>query len=70
MFWSGLKKVPLPLELNLKDPIHLDLVQAGANIFATMFNIEMCRDKNKVIELAEQVKLPKFIAKNVKIITD
>lgn len=40
-FWSGLKRFPQALKLDLNDPIHLDFVQAGANIFATMFKIPM-----------------------------
>ncbi len=57
LFWSGLKRVPTPLNLDLNDPIHLELVQAGANIFATMFGIPMVSDQSVVVNLAKKVKL-------------
>jgi ubiquitin-activating enzyme E1 len=40
-FWSGLKRFPTPLELNLKDPVHLDLIQGAANIYAAIFGLPM-----------------------------
>lgn len=44
-FWSGLKRAPSPIELDLKDPVSLELVQAAANIYACMFNIPLEKDK-------------------------
>jgi ubiquitin-activating enzyme E1 len=38
-FWSGLKRVPTPLQLNLSDAIHAEFIQAGANIYATLFGL-------------------------------
>ena len=71
LFWSGLKRVPTPLELDLKDPIHLELIQAGANIYATLFKIPMEKDAQKVIEIAKKIPLQPFVPKsNVKIETD
>lgn len=49
LFWSGLKRVPTPLELDLKDKIHVELIQAGANIFASLFGLPKEKDQNKVI---------------------
>lgn len=40
-FWSGLKRVPTALQLDLHDPIHSELIQAGANIYAAIFNIPL-----------------------------
>jgi ubiquitin-activating enzyme E1 len=67
LFWSGLKRVPTPLELDLKDPIHSEFIQAGANIYAVMFNVPMQKDKAKVMELASHIKPVPFAPKNVKI---
>jgi len=39
LFWSGLKRVPTPLELDFLDKIHVELIQAGANIFASLFGL-------------------------------
>ena len=62
-FWSGLKRVPTPLDLNLKDPIHVELIQSAANIFACMFNLPLCKDSNKVVEIASKVPLLPFVPK-------
>jgi ubiquitin-activating enzyme E1 len=69
-FWSGLKRVPTPLELDLNDPIHAELIQAGANIYATMFNIPMEKDKARVAEAAKKVAPIPFVSRNVKIETE
>lgn len=70
-FWSGLKRVPTPLQLNLKDPIHSELIQAGANIYACMFNLPIEKDKSKVIEIAGKIPLKPFVPRQgVKIETD
>ena len=65
-FWSGLKRAPTPLKLDMKDPLHLEFVQAGANIFAFMFNIEMNGDLKEVAEMASKVKLTDFKPKKIK----
>lgn len=47
---KGWKKKSKILELNVMDPLHLQFIQAGANIYAQMMNIP--------IELrAEEVKI-------------
>ncbi|MCB0368832.1 MAG: ThiF family adenylyltransferase [Bdellovibrionales bacterium] len=70
-FWSGLKRVPTPLDLNLHDPIHLELIQSAANIYATMFNLPMVRNAQHVVEIAKKIPLQPFVPKtNVKIETD
>jgi len=38
-FWGGLKRAPKILPLDLSDPLHLEFVQAAANIYAFAFNI-------------------------------
>ena len=69
-FWSGLKRVPSPLELDLNDPIHAEFIQAGANIYATMFNIPMEKDKARVADIARKIPPIPFVSRNVKIETD
>lgn len=70
LFWSGLKRVPTPLELDLNDPIHLELIQAGANIYAAIFNIPLEQDKAKVVEIGKKITPKPFVPKNVKIETE
>jgi hypothetical protein len=49
LFWSGLKRVPTALELNLKDPIHLEFIQSAANIYASLFNLPLERNPAKIV---------------------
>jgi ubiquitin-activating enzyme E1 len=70
LFWSGLKRVPNALELDLNDPIHSEFIQAGANIYAAMFNIPLENNKQKVMEIARHIKPTAFVPKNVKIETE
>lgn len=70
-FWSGLKRVPTPLELNLNDPIHIDLIQSAANIYACMFRLPLNRNAKEVVEIAKKVPLKPFVPKSgVKIEVD
>jgi ubiquitin-activating enzyme E1 len=66
-----LKRVPTALELDLKDPTHIEFIQSGANIFATLFNIPLEKDAHKVIDIARKVKLVEYVPRgNVKIEID
>ena len=69
-FWSGLKRAPIPLKLDFNDPLHLEFVQAAANIFAFMFNIPMNGDNQQVKEFASKIKPKEFVNKKVKIQVD
>jgi ubiquitin-activating enzyme E1 len=69
-FWSGLKRAPQILEFSVDDPLHLELVQSGANIFATMLNIPLENDKLTVAKIASKANRKPFIPKKVKIETE
>ena len=69
-FWSGLKRAPNVISLNLNDPLHLEVVQAGANIFAVIFGIPMEDNKKVIHSLAEKVEPIKFVPKKIHIETD
>lgn len=59
------------MELDLKDPIHVDLIQSAANIYATLFNLPMVKEADKVVEIARKIPLKPFQPKaGVKIETD
>ena len=66
-FWSGLKRAPQILEFSVDDPLHLELVQAGANIFATMFNLPVQKDKLAVAKLVSKAYKKPFVPKKIKI---
>lgn len=69
-FWSGLKRAPQILEFSVDDPLHLELVQAGANIYATMFNIPIEKDKWTVAKIASKAHRIPFVPKKIKIETE
>ena len=71
LFWSGLKRVPTALELNLNDPLHIELIQAAANIYACMFKLPLMRNAEHVVEIAKKIPLQPFVPKSgVKIEVD
>lgn len=40
-FWSGLKRAPEVIQLDLNDPLQVELIQATSNILAFAFNIQL-----------------------------
>lgn len=66
-FWSGLKRAPKVISLDLHDPLQVQLIQATANILAFVFNIQLESNENVVKSLAKDVIPQKFIPKKVKI---
>lgn len=59
-FWSGPKRCPEPLVFDVENPMHLDYVFAAANLRAEVYGIPQVRDRQKVAELVQQVKVPEF----------
>lgn len=59
-FWSGPKRCPVPLVFDVKDPMHLDYVYAGANLKAEVYGLEQIRDRQKVIQMVEKVEVSFF----------
>lgn len=56
-FWSGPKRCPEPLVFDINDPMHLDYIYAGANLRAAVYGIPQVRDRQKIAELVQQVKV-------------
>lgn len=56
-FWSGPKRCPEPLVFDFNDPMHLDYIYAGANLRAAVYGIPQVRDRQKIAELVQQVKV-------------
>ncbi|KAL7730588.1 hypothetical protein ACLKA6_000579 [Drosophila palustris] len=59
-FWSGPKRCPEPLVFDVEDSMHLDYIYAAANLRAAVYGIAQVRDRQKVAELVQQVKVPEF----------
>ena len=69
-FWSGLKRAPDAIHLDLGDPLQVEVIQAAANIFAVVFGIPMEQDSKVVKSIAEKVVPRKFTPKKIKIEVD
>jgi len=70
LFWSGPKRPPQPLKFDPSDPLHLEFVQAAANLYAANLGIPQERDTETIARLASQVKLTAFAPKEVQIKVD
>lgn len=56
--------MPTPLDLNVKDALHVELIQSAANIFASIFNLPLEKNPAVVIEIARKVPLAPYVPKN------
>lgn len=55
LFWSGLKRTPEAIVLDLNDSLHIEVVQAAANIFAVVFNLPLVHDIGYIKDIAKKV---------------
>lgn len=62
-FWSGPKRAPSPIELNVEDERHLQFIWAAANLRAFIYGLEADLDVSGVKEAAGRVILPEFVPK-------
>lgn len=58
------------IDFNIDDPIHLELVQSAANIYAFMFGLDYCHDINKIKNIVAGIKVEPFQPKKVTIKAD
>lgn len=63
-FWSGPKKCPTPLEWSSEEPMHLDFVEAAANLRAEVYGIEQNKDRAAIAAIIAKVNVPKFEPKS------
>lgn len=69
-FWSGPKRAPTTLEFDINDPIHLELVQSAANIYAYMFGLDYCTDLTRIKSILGGIHIQPFQPKKVAIKAD
>ncbi len=70
LFWSGLKRPPVPVAFNSSDPKHLEFVQATANIFAHIFGLAPETNLAKIAKMSDNVIVPEFQPRRITIKTD
>merc|ERR550519_1932098 len=63
-FWSGPKKCPTALVWNSEDEMHIDFVEAAANLRAEVFGIKGTKDKDQIKAILKQVAVPEFAPKS------
>lgn len=63
-FWSGPKRCPTPLVFDVNEPLHLDYVNAAANLKAEVYGIPQVRNRQQVASLVVNVEVPEFIPKS------
>ena len=67
LFWSGQKRFPKPIRFDVNDEIHIDFIQGAANIYATMFGLPMCQDRDLIKKFMAKMVVPEFKAKKIKL---
>eukprot|EP00088_Acartia_fossae_P034488 TRINITY_DN353_c0_g1_i1.p1 TRINITY_DN353_c0_g1~~TRINITY_DN353_c0_g1_i1.p1 ORF type:complete len:1113 (+),score=407.62 TRINITY_DN353_c0_g1_i1:244-3582(+) len=63
-FWSGPKKCPKPLDFSTEDQLHMDFVDAAANLLAEVYGIEKNRNRADIVNILSMVNVPQFVPKS------
>ncbi|KAK7794144.1 hypothetical protein R5R35_012527 [Gryllus longicercus] len=63
-FWSGPKRCPQALEFDANNSLHLDFIIAAANLKAEVYGIPHCTDREAVVAMLADVKVPEFTPKS------
>ncbi|XP_063064036.1 ubiquitin-like modifier-activating enzyme 1 [Engraulis encrasicolus] len=63
-FWSGPKRCPHPLEFDTNNELHMDYVMAGANLLAHSYGLPGSRDRDNVVRIMQDLKVPTFTPKS------
>jgi len=63
-FWSGPKKCPTPLVWNSEEEMHIDFVEAAANLKAEIYGIEKNKDRAVIKAIVAKVNVPAFEPKS------
>lgn len=59
-FWSGSKRMPLPIMFDVTQRLHVDFAMSTANLRAEMYGIEQNRNYSFIIECLKEVHVPDF----------
>lgn len=70
LFWSGPKRPPAAIKFSASDPLHLDFVEAAANLYASNLGLPQLRDRARIAKLAAEVKFADFKPREMKIKVD
>mmetsp|Transcript_18112 Transcript_18112/g.27166 ORF Transcript_18112/g.27166 Transcript_18112/m.27166 type:complete len:1043 (-) Transcript_18112:182-3310(-) len=59
-FWSGKRRYPIPTKFDSKRQSDYDFIYAASNMYASIFNIPICKDEKVIRAVADKVKVPEF----------
>ncbi|XP_058054330.1 ubiquitin-like modifier-activating enzyme 1 isoform X1 [Anopheles bellator] len=63
-FWSGPKRLPMAIDFDPDNALHLDYVHATANLKAEVYGIPQQRNRDMVRKIVMQVEVPKFVPRS------
>jgi len=63
-FWSGPKKCPKPLVFSVEDTLHMDFIDAAANLLAEVYGVEKNRNREEIVKILATVNVPEFVPRS------
>jgi ubiquitin-activating enzyme E1 len=63
-FWSGAKRMPMPIIFDVNQRLHIDFILSAANLRADIYGIGQIRDYSHTIECVKRVEVPAFEPKS------
>jgi molybdopterin/thiamine biosynthesis adenylyltransferase len=69
-FWMSPRRPSTPLQYSSDDRVTLDFIVAYANLWAHMWHLEVCRDREHAAQLANAVDVPPFKPRKERYETD
>jgi len=60
-FWSGTKRAPTPLQFDQKDPLHMEFIQAVANVRASCYALPPCWEEEYYQAVLTTITVPTFV---------
>lgn len=62
-FWSGPKRCPSPIKLNIQEKLHFDFILSASNLYSNMVRLPEISDSSIIFKVVDQIILPEFSAK-------
>ncbi|KAJ1610194.1 ubiquitin-activating enzyme E1 (UBA) [Cryptosporidium canis] len=69
-FWSGPKRCPKPIKLDIQDDLHFNFILSAANLYSNMVKLPVISDTALIFKTVDEVILPEFRAKTTVIKID
>lgn len=63
-FWSGPKKCPTPLNFDTGNRVHMDFVEAAANLQAVVYGLPTNKNRDEISKILSTVNVPAFVPRS------